>query len=78
MAWLPEEGILFEADHFPNPTNGRMQPAQPVTKRLAKAISEKGLDVKLIVGAHSPRVATIDDLRKALALSTAKVAQTSP
>ncbi len=20
VAWLPEEGILFEADHFPNPT----------------------------------------------------------
>lgn len=78
VAWLPEEGILFEADHFPNPTNGRMQPAQPVTKRLAKAISEKGLDVKIIVGAHSPRVASIDDLRQALALSPVKVAQTSP
>jgi len=78
VAWLPEEGILFEADHFPNPTNGQMAPAQPVTRRLAEAISEKGLDVKLIVGAHSPRVASIDDLRQALALSEVKVAQTSP
>ncbi len=78
VAYLPEEGILFEADHFPNPTNGQMQPAQPVTRRLAEAIDEKGMDVKIIVGAHSPRVASIDDLRQALALSPVKVAQTSP
>ena len=78
VAWLPEEGILFEADHFPNPINGRMQPAQDVTKTLARAIDKRGLDVKLIVGAHSPRVATIKDLRQALALSPVKVAQTSP
>ena len=78
VAWLPEEGILFEADHFPNPTNGQMQPAQDVTKALAKAIDKRGMDVKLIVGAHSPRVASIDDLRKALALNPVKVAQTSP
>ena len=78
VAWLPEEGILFEADHFPNPTNGQMQPAQPVTKRLAEAINQKGLDVKIIVGAHSPRIASIDDLHRALALSPVKVAQTSP
>ena len=78
VAWLPQEGIHFEADHFPNPTNGRMQPAQPVTKRLAEAIQQMDLDVKLIVGAHSPRVATIDDLRQALALSPVQAAQTSP
>ena len=77
VAWLPEEGILFEADHFPNPTNGRMAPAQPVTKRLAEAIDQKGMDVKIIVGAHSPRVASIDDLRRSLALSPVKVAQLS-
>jgi glyoxylase-like metal-dependent hydrolase (beta-lactamase superfamily II) len=78
VAWLPEEGILFEADHFPNPTNGRMQPAQAVTKRLAEAIATMGLDVKTIVGAHSPRIASIDDLRRALALSPVNAAQTSP
>ena len=78
VAWLPAEGILFEADHFPNPTNGRMAPAQPVTKRLAEAIDQRGMDVKLIVGAHSPRIASIDDLRKSLALSPARIAQASP
>ncbi len=78
VAWLPEEGILFEADHFQNPTNGRMQPAQATTKRLAEAIDELGLKVKTIVGAHSPRIASIDDLRRSLALAPAEVAQTSP
>ena len=78
VAWLPEEGILFEADHFPNPTNGRMQPAQDVTKRLAEAIDQMGLDVKIIVGSHSPRIASIDDLRRSLAMSPVQVTQTSP
>ncbi|MDX2416045.1 MAG: MBL fold metallo-hydrolase [Xanthomonadales bacterium] len=77
VAWLPEEGILFEADHFPNPTNGQMAPAQPVTKRLAEAIDQKGMDVKIIVGSHSPRIASMDDLRRALALSPVKIAQAS-
>jgi glyoxylase-like metal-dependent hydrolase (beta-lactamase superfamily II) len=78
VAWLPEEGILFEADHFPNPTNGRMQPAQDVTKRLAEVIDKMGLDVKFILGAHSPRIASIDDLRRSLALSPVNVVQLSP
>ena len=68
VAYLPDEGILFEADHFTNPINGRMPPAQPVTKHLAKMIDKLGLDVKTIVGSHSPRIATIEDLRKSLAL----------
>jgi glyoxylase-like metal-dependent hydrolase (beta-lactamase superfamily II) len=78
VAWLPQEGILFEADHFPNPTNGYMQPAQPVTQHLAKMVDKLGLDVKTIVGAHSPRIASIDDLRTALELHPSKSAQVSP
>ncbi len=69
VAWLPEEGILFEADHFPNPANGRMTPAQPVTRRLAEVIDLRGMDVKTIVGAHSARVASRADLVRALALA---------
>lgn len=78
VAYMPKEGILFEADHFPNPTNGRVPPAQPVTRRLAEAITQMGLNVKTIVGAHSPRVASIDDLHQSMALNPAKVAQVSP
>jgi len=78
VAWLPEDGILFEADHFPNPTNGQMVPAQPVTKRLAEAIRQNGWDVKTIVGAHSPRIASIDDLNRSLAMTPVKSEVTSP
>jgi predicted ATP-dependent endonuclease of OLD family len=55
-----------------------MQPAQPVTKHLAGVIDKLGLDVKTIVGAHSPRIASINDLRRSLALSPVKMAQASP
>ena len=77
VAWLPEEGILFEADHFPNPANGRMAPAQPVTRRLAEVIDQRGMDVKTIVGAHSARVASRADLVKSLALSPVNVVSAS-
>ncbi len=76
VAYLPEEGVLFEADHFANPTNGRMQPAQPVTRHLANAIDKLGMKVKTIVGSHSPRIASIDDLNQSLALAQAKAKQT--
>lgn len=68
VAYLPDEGVLFEADHFVNPASGPMPPAQPVTVRLAEAIDEFGLEVKTIVGAHSQRLASIEDLRQSLAL----------
>ncbi len=78
VAWLPDEGILFEADHFPNPINGRVPPAQPVTKHLAGKIEELGLDVKTIVGAHSPRIASVEDLRRSLALASDMEMAASP
>jgi len=68
VAYLPDEKLLFEADHFPNPGNGRFPPAQPVTQRLAEAIAERGLEVETIIGAHSPWQASMQDLQAALAL----------
>ncbi|WP_191621128.1 MBL fold metallo-hydrolase [Marinihelvus fidelis] len=70
VAWLPEEGVMFEADHFPNPPNGRMVPANSNTRALAAAIEREQLDVRYIVGAHSPRVAPIADLHTALGLTS--------
>ena len=68
VAYLPATGVLFEADHFANPTAGSIPPAQPNTRRLAEAIDQLGLNVKTIIGAHSPRIASIGDLRASLAL----------
>ena len=77
VAWLPEEGILFEADHFPNPASGRMPPANARTRHLAEVIDEKGLDVRYIVGAHSARIASRADLVKALSLTPATAVSAS-
>lgn len=66
IAYLPQEGIIFEADHFPQPRNGAIPPAVPATVAFAKALDELGLDYQIIIGAHSPRVGTRADLRSAL------------
>ena len=49
-----------------------------MTKRLAEAIDKLGLNVETIVGAHSPRIAKIEDLRRSLDINPVKVAQVSP
>ena len=66
VAWLPEEGILFEADHFAMPRNGPVPPAVSSTRSFAKAIAAKGLDVKQFVSAHSPKPGAPADLEQAL------------
>ena len=66
VAWLPEEGILFEADHFAMPQAGPVPPAVTSTKTFAKALAARGLEVKRIVSAHSPRPGTPADLEQAL------------
>jgi cyclase len=66
VAWLPEEGILFEADHFAMPRNGPVPPAVSSTRSFAKAIADQGLDVKRFVSAHSPKPGTPEDLQQAL------------
>jgi glyoxylase-like metal-dependent hydrolase (beta-lactamase superfamily II) len=78
VAYLPDQGILFEADHFPNPTTGRMPPANANTIQLARMLEKNGMDVQIIVGAHSPRVATIDDLHKALGTKSGTEVASSP
>jgi len=66
VAYLPEEGILFEADHFAMPRVGPVRPAVTSTRSFAEALSREELGVKLIYSAHSPRGGTMDDLRVAL------------
>lgn len=66
VAWLPEEGILFEADHFAMPQAGPVPPAVTSTRTFAKALAEKGLQAKQFVSAHSPRPGTPEDLEATL------------
>lgn len=74
IAWLPEDGIIFEADHFPQPQNGVIPPAVPATVAFGTALEKLDLDYTKIVGAHSPRVAGPADLKAALSLESATAA----
>jgi glyoxylase-like metal-dependent hydrolase (beta-lactamase superfamily II) len=66
IAYLPAEGIIFEADHFPQPPTGVIPPAVPATAAFAEALEKLSLDYRMIVGAHSPRIAGPEDVQKAL------------
>ena len=66
VAWLPEESILFEADHFAMPRVGPAPPAVTSTKTFAAALEKAGLDVETFVSAHSSKPGTKADLQQAL------------
>ena len=66
VAYLPDEGILFEADHFAMPRVGPIPPAVTSTRTFAKALAGLDLDVRVLLSAHSPKAGTMDDLHTAL------------
>jgi len=66
VAYLPDEGILFEADHFALPRQDPIPPAVTSTKTFAKALARHDFEIKKIVSAHSSRVGTMEDLKVAL------------
>ncbi len=66
VAWLPEEGILFEADHFAMPRVGPVPPAVTSTRTFAQALARNELEVKHFVSAHSPKTGTPASLEEAL------------
>ncbi len=66
VAYLPDEQILFQADHFGLPQSGPVPPAGDATRSFARALQRIELDVEKILSAHSPRVATPEDLDTAL------------
>ena len=66
VAYLPEEGILFEADHFSLPEDGPIPPAVSSTQTFAEALGREELGVKMILSAHSSKAGTMEDLRSAL------------
>ena len=66
VAYLPDEGILFEADHFALPRSGQIPPAVSSTKTFAKALGRHELSVQKFLSAHSPRIGTPDELKIAI------------
>jgi glyoxylase-like metal-dependent hydrolase (beta-lactamase superfamily II) len=66
VAYLPEEGIVFEADHFGLRSAGNISPASPATRAFAKSLQRNKINAKSIISAHSAIVASKDDLNSAL------------
>ena len=66
VAYLPAEGVLFEADHFAMPRVGDVAPAVSSTRTFAAALRESGLEPKIFLSAHSPRAGTPADLKRAV------------
>jgi glyoxylase-like metal-dependent hydrolase (beta-lactamase superfamily II) len=60
VVYLPAEGIVFEADHFPLPLNGTLPPPSNNTRAFVEAV--KDWDFDRLVGAHSPVVGSKSDL----------------
>jgi glyoxylase-like metal-dependent hydrolase (beta-lactamase superfamily II) len=63
IAYLPSEKIIFEADHFPQPRTGPLPPAVPATRAFAKALERLNLDYDKIIGAHSSRIGSPEELQ---------------
>jgi glyoxylase-like metal-dependent hydrolase (beta-lactamase superfamily II) len=76
VAFLPEEGLIFQADHFAMPQSGPVPPAVSSTRSFAAALQANDIAVERILSAHSPRVGTIDDLRASLEKEVVQVGQT--
>ena len=66
VAYLPEEKILFEGDHFSMPLTGPIQPAVNSTRTFVEALAKEDIEVKKFLSAHSPRVGTPEDLQLSL------------
>ena len=66
VAYLPEEGILFEADHFSMPQAGPVPPAVPSTKSFARALKKHRIKAHTLLSAHSPRPGKMEDLKEAV------------
>lgn len=71
IAYLPAQGIIFEADHFPQPATGVIPPAVPATVAFASALDRLELRYTKLVGAHSQRVASPADLKNSLGRAAA-------
>jgi glyoxylase-like metal-dependent hydrolase (beta-lactamase superfamily II) len=72
MVYLPADKILIEADAFtplaqaPAATAAPPPPLSPTTVNLYENIRRLKLDVERIAALHGPRLATMDDLAKAI------------
>ncbi|WP_223788750.1 MBL fold metallo-hydrolase [Marinicella meishanensis] len=75
VAYLPDAGLLFEADHFGLRSPNNIQPANQATQDFAAALKRLGIKAQKIVSAHSPRVSTLEELKQAVQMGQALTQQ---
>ncbi len=66
IAYLPKEGIMFEADHFGARSFEHIAPASPAARSFAKSLKRNNIKAKSIFSAHSPVAASADNLKTAV------------
>ncbi len=66
VTYLPDEGIIFEADHFSMPRSGPVPPAVTTTRNFANGLKANGIEPRIIASAHSPRTGSMADLEEAI------------
>jgi glyoxylase-like metal-dependent hydrolase (beta-lactamase superfamily II) len=75
VAYLPDAGLLFEADHFGLRSPNNIQPANQATQDFAAALKRLDIKAEKIVSAHSPRVSTHKELKQAVQMGQALAQQ---
>lgn len=66
MAYVPDAGVIFEADHFNLGQTGIIPPAVPAVEAFAAALEKLDLDYSIIAGTHSPLTAGPADVKTAV------------
>jgi len=71
MVHLPRQGIVWQADVYFSPgTGGGVNPAMPIGIEFAKKLKALGIDdFKMLLEGHNTRIVTMEEFRRALALS---------
>ncbi len=62
LAYLPKQGIIFEADHYSVAASGPIPSRSPNIETLLESIQKRGLKVKTIASSHSTVAATFEQL----------------
>ena len=63
LAYLPEAGIIFDADHYSIDSTGPLPVRSPNIEALYEAIEKLNLKVRFIASAHAQKLATFEDLK---------------
>lgn len=64
LAYLPEQGVIFEADHMQIPDSGPVPYRTDNSAAIVETIQKHKMKVKHIASAHAARTATLDELMK--------------